>query len=216
MNENNNPANGEHEMSGPDGLRPFDAVPRDGPNAVEVVAEIDPGPEPRIWVASLSDYNDGRLHGRWIEVGKILEDVHQEVAEMLEESPMLTAEEYAIHDYDGFGPVHFGEYENLEMVHRIAEGIREHGEAFAQWVALLDRAEWEDQLDNFEEHYQGQWSSMEGFAEQLLDDLGVDLDSLGPANLAPYVKFDIEAFARDLAMDYRVNDTSGGVYVFYW
>ncbi|AAM35939.1 antirestriction protein ArdA [Xanthomonas citri pv. citri] len=43
---------------------------------------------PRIYVACLASYNNGVLHGRWIELdGLDYDDVQAEIAEMLRESP---------------------------------------------------------------------------------------------------------------------------------
>ena len=38
------------------------------------------------------------------------------------------AEEYAIHDFEGYGSYRLGEYEGLESAHEIACFIEEHGE----------------------------------------------------------------------------------------
>lgn len=48
---------------------------------------------PRIYVASLSDYNNGVLHGAWIDAEQDAEDIAAEVAEMLRGSkyPNVTA-----------------------------------------------------------------------------------------------------------------------------
>lgn len=181
-------------------------------------AEVEPPvPEaPRIYVASLSDYNAGRLHGRWITVGPPEDALWSEVFDMLADSPEPVAEEWAIHDYEGFGPLQLGEWEDLALVQRIALGIHDHGEAFAHWAALLDRSDWPDELANFSDHFQGTWPSMEEFADQLLDDLGIDTDDLGPEMLRPYIRLDLDAFARDLSMDYRTSEGKEGVHVFDW
>jgi len=43
---------------------------------------------PRMYVACLASYNNGRLHGRWIDLdGASLDDVQDEIAAMLRESP---------------------------------------------------------------------------------------------------------------------------------
>ncbi len=55
---------------------------------------------------------------------------------------------------------------------------------------------------------------MEDYAEQLLDDLGVDTEGLGPEMLRPYIQLDIEAFARDLACELHVGSNGDGVHVF--
>ena len=168
---------------------------------------------PRIYVASLSDYNNGRLHGAWIDADQDFEAIGEESGEMLAESKYDPAEEYAIHDYQGFGAYRVDEYESLEDVARIGRGIAEHGPAFAAFAAHLDPAEWY-KLDDFDEHYRGQWASRADYAEQLLDDLGIDLENLGPEMLQPYISVDLDAFARDLAYDLIVAEADDGVYVF--
>lgn len=179
-------------------------------------AEVEsPQVMPRIYVASLSDYNAGRLHGAWIDAAQDYDDLIDEVNEMLANSSEPVAEEHAIHDYEGFGPLRLDEYENLETVCEIAAGIAEHGPAFAGWAAQLDRAEW-GRLDRFAEHYLGHWDSTADYAADMLTDLGIDLDEIGPEILQPYVRVDLDAYARDLEYDLVVveDDDQGGVHIF--
>lgn len=179
-----------------------------------IEAEPSQPEAPRIYVASLSDYNAGRLHGEWITLDEDAEAMWTRVRSMLAASPESGAEEWAIHDYDGFGPLRLGEWEDLAVIQAIADGIAEHGEPFAHWATVLDRSEWADELGNFLDHYRGSWSSMEDFADQLLEDLGVDTDAFGPEHLRPYMQFDLATFARDLSMDYRISEGKEGVHVF--
>ena len=46
-----------------------------------------PALEPKIYVASLSDYNNGHLHGDWIEAAQDPGDIGNEIDSMLERSP---------------------------------------------------------------------------------------------------------------------------------
>jgi len=175
-------------------------------------------PAPQVYIASLSDYNDGRLHGAWVNAAQEPDD-HEEVTRMLTGSTMPGAEEFAIHDYEGFGPLRLSEYESLETVALIARGIAEHGPAFAHWAALVGTNE-PDVLAEFEDHYEGHAESVEAYAEQLLDDMGFgnnfDLAGELPASLQPYVRFDVEGFARglDLSGDIMTSEGDGGIYVF--
>jgi len=41
---------------------------------------------PRIYVASLADYNAGRLHGCWIDADQSADAIRDEIAQMLAES----------------------------------------------------------------------------------------------------------------------------------
>lgn len=135
---------------------------------------------------------------------------------MLSASPTdVHAEEWAIHDFEGFNGLHLGEWENLEHVSKIAKGIREHGLAYAHWATLVAE---DDELDQFEDAYLGHWPSVTDYAEDVLEDLGLDseLERCVPENLRPYVRLDAEGFGRDLQIggDISVVAGDGGVYIF--
>jgi antirestriction protein len=59
--------------------------------------------EIRIYVADLTAYNNGKLHGVWINARGDINDIWEQIKAMLATSPEGFAEEYAIHDYEGFG-----------------------------------------------------------------------------------------------------------------
>jgi antirestriction protein len=170
--------------------------------------------EPQIYVASLSDYNAGRLHGRWIDAAQDPEKIHAEITDLLEASPQRGAEEWATHDYQGFGPVAIDEYESVARIARLACGIVEHGMAFAHWAAVLESDQW-DRLDDFSDHFRGCWPTMEAYASELLQDMGA-YDALEQLSswLQSYVSIDEAAFARDLAMDLWSSEDEDGVYIF--
>ncbi len=71
---------------------------------------------PRIYVACLAAYNNGRLHGRWIDAGQDVEEIQTEITEMLAASPIQLAEEWAIHDYEGFEGASLGEFSSIQWV----------------------------------------------------------------------------------------------------
>lgn len=167
--------------------------------------------EPRIYVASLADYNSGRLHGRWIDVaGKTAEEIQEEVQEMLRASKEPIAEEWAIHDHEGLGDI--GEFTSFDTIAAIAEKVEEHGDAFLAWLSYERREP--DYFDNFEDQYLGEWDSFEVYAQELAEDCGmIDPDAGWPNS---YI--DWERAARDLMMDGYFTVPSGapnyGVYVF--
>jgi antirestriction protein len=169
--------------------------------------------DPRIYVASLADYNAGRLHGAWINANQEPEELREAITEMLAKSKEPIAEEWAIHDYEGFGPLRLSEYESIEHVAQLGQGIAEHGLAFAHWADYLGSSQW-GYLDNFEDNLLGHWTSTTEFAEWLLDDMGVDIESLVDERFQAYVTFDVDAFARDLSFDFYISEDGEGVYVF--
>jgi antirestriction protein len=181
----------------------------------EVILELPPEIQPRIYVASLSDYNAGRLYGIWLEADQDPEELHDAITGMLCASPMgKQAEEWAIHDFEGFNGLHLGEWEDLKHVSRVAKGIVEHGIAFAHWTMAAE----DEELDKFEEAYLGHWPSMTDYALDLLDDYGIEsaIERDVPESLQPYIKVDAEALGRDLELGGDVSTFEGdaGVYVF--
>lgn len=66
--------------------------------------------DPRIYVACLAAYNRGCLYGAWIPVEDDEAAVWLQINAMLAASPIAGAEEWVIHDYEGFGGVELAEY----------------------------------------------------------------------------------------------------------
>lgn len=167
---------------------------------------------PRIYVASLADYNAGNLHGLWIDLdpGMTHDDVQDQIDMMLHTNGQSIAEEWAIHDYENFDGIKIDEYETIDRIVALADAINEHGPAYAAWVAH-DPGYNTDPSD-FEDAYQGQYESEEAFAESLVDE-DIWGGELIPESLKCYL--DYEKMARDLFMgDYYSVDHGGSTYIF--
>ena len=166
---------------------------------------------PRIYVASLSDYNSGRLHGAWIDADQDVDDIHEEIKAMLAESKEPIAEEWAIHDHDEFAGVNIGENESIETVSAVGKGIAEHGEGFAcfvSWRGLNHLGD--DPITAFQDCYQGCWKDTEDFA---YDQYENGLWGACSEALVPYIDF--EKMARDLFMgDYWSAEGDEGIHIF--
>jgi len=162
---------------------------------------------PRIYVACLASYNAGHLHGEWIDATDA-DVIHEGIAEMLEASPEPGAEEWAIHDYEGFGPIKIDENEDLDDLAELGAAIEEHGEAYA---AYADNVGVEHATEEgFQDAYCGEYDSERAYAEELFDECYAHEI---PETLRCYI--DYEAFARDLFMgDYFSVEADSGVYVF--
>ena len=206
-----------------------ESLPRSSPEhrpsadgAQPINPEVDRGAEPRIYVASLTDYNHGVLHGEWIGAHRDADALHDKTQAMLAKSPTARrhgerAEEWAIHDYEGFGQIRLSEYEDLAVVARLATGIVEQGPAFAAWVD--HRGKYDEVVDEFDDHYFGEWKSVEDYAEHVLDDLGYldEIEKVVPEHLRPYVTIDTSGFGRDLVLSGDIwahENSEGKVWVF--
>lgn len=169
-------------------------------------------PTPRIYVACLAAYNAGRLHGRWIDADQSAEDIYDEVNAMLAASPKPSAEEWAIHDYEGFGELRLSEWESFERVAAIAAGIAEHGEAFSAWLSYDPSQDVAD-MQSFEDAYRGEWDSLRNYAENYADEVGM-YDAAEKAGFS-YVTVDLDMLTRDLEIElYTVESGHYTVYVF--
>jgi antirestriction protein len=191
--------------------------PKPQPEAAEH-RETEPKPSPAIYVASLADYNNGVLHGAWIDAAREPEAIQADIDAVLASSREPNAEEWAIHDYEQFGRARVYEHDSIEQVSRIAKAIQEHGYAFSAWIDVFDGAPESFDMDSFHEAYLGHYDSVQDYVEQMADDLGytAELDNL-PEHLQPYVRFDTGALARDMELSGEiatVGDPNGGVWIF--
>jgi antirestriction protein len=90
----------------------------------------------RVYIASLSDYNDGRLEGKWFDLSDYMDasDLMDDIQEMLNELTKKyknedgeVREEWAVHDYEGIPPTLASEYmgeadfEKLMEIRKVAE-----------------------------------------------------------------------------------------------
>ena len=159
----------------------------------------------QIYVASLSDYNAGILHGTWIELDSLsTDDIQEEVNQILKSSPYAkqygeVAEEWAIHDFE-LGGIRISEYESLDTIVSIVEALTQHGEAFATYYNHVDNLE--EAKTHFADAYAGEYDSFLDYATELFDELYAH--SI-PESLRTYI--DYAAFARDLeAESYFIED----------
>lgn len=155
----------------------------------------------KIYIASLSDYNAGVLHGAWFDLDHydnhddLLFDIQEKVLDTSPTCPPdsdYPAEEWEIHDVED---AHSGwERMSLEALVALNSAINEHGEAFRVWVEEMN-GDPED-VSAFEDAYEGEYNSELDYIYQYIEDTGM-LDGI-PDNIRNY--FDYEAFARDVFM----------------
>lgn len=135
---------------------------------------------PRIYVASLADYNAGRHHGTHIEItGQDAEEIHDAIKAMLAMSREPVAEDWAIHDHEGFGKWNLSEWANIEHIALVGQALVNDTdgnlqEPFMYWwsrVLMEGRTRITDMYDDnpdglweaFTEEYQGDWTSWKEF-----------------------------------------------------
>ena len=168
-----------------------------------------PDPDPiRIYVACLAAYNNGHLHGEWIDVTDEA-SIWEAVQAMLFASPIDEAEEWAIHDYEGFEGAEVGEYYSFENVVELAEYITERGELGAQ-VLNYYGGNIEDAKARFNE-FAGEYESLEAYAQVTTESSGLDI----PESLAPYIDYTRMAHDFEMSGDFLTFEVSGSVHIFW-
>ncbi len=152
---------------------------------------LSPKPEPRIYVACLAAYNDGHLHGEWIDADQDAWAIYADVKEMLAASPVADAEEWAIHDYENFEGIRIAEYDGFGRVAELAAFVIEHGKLGAEVFNYFGSID--ESRSALADQYAGQYESLADFAQEIAEETG-DV----PESLRYYV--DYERMARDMAI----------------
>ena len=169
---------------------------------------------PRIYVACLAAYNAGKLHGRWINANQDADNIHAKITEMFKRSPEPFAEEWAVHDFEGFGEIDLGEWPSIERVSVLAGLIKDHGDAFSLWYVNQDghAIDIDDLEERFLEQWQGSHDSKVAFVDSLLESTS-QRDEL-PEWAKDYFNYD--AYARDLELsgDYSFVRHQSQIYVY--
>jgi len=162
--------------------------------------------EARIYIACLSSYNNGILHGEWVTPESDKQLLQDQIDNVIKNSPIENAEEWVIHDYDNFP--NLGEYPSLEAIVKVQEAIEEHGvhlvNAFFEVGSL-------DDIDNIQDRFYGEYESFKIFTYEFAHDTIPELDR--GTTLSRY--FDYEAFERDLSFDFdEAMGENGSSYIF--
>ncbi|WP_179377827.1 antirestriction protein ArdA [Rhodococcus sp. ACS1] len=128
----------------------------------------------RVYFADLAAYNAGTLHGVWVDLSIHTdeESIYGEIRKMLEQSPEHGAEEWAIHDYEGFGPVRLSEYMGIKELAELAELIVEHGDTVLAWISdqsvdYIDDFDADRLYGTYESERDWAWAFTEEFEESV-------------------------------------------------
>jgi len=187
---------------------------------------------PRFYAACLASYNAGTLHGAWIDATTDVDAMQEEISAMLRASPhpnvmvedpttggeVPSAEEYAIHDYDGL-PSTLGEFPGLEYIAAYVELLETADDrdipedVVAELVEGSDLAGIDRAKDAIDDDYQGTFDSLADWAENFEDETG-GLSEV-PDRFHNYIDF--KAIGRDaeLGGDIRAIRSGGSLYVFW-
>ena len=167
--------------------------------------------EIRLYVADLAAYNNGILHGVWIDATEDLEAIWNQINAMLKASPVEEeAEEYAIHDYEGFGSYSVGEYSGIEELHEVACFIEEFPEIGSDVLANFSD-DLEQARKSLEENYCGCHQSLADYAQDLTEST-----SEVPKHLEFYIDYDRMGRGMEMSGDiFTIETAHDEVHVFW-
>ena len=185
----------------------------------------------RIYAACLASYNNGVLHGAWIDADSDVDTMQEQIATMLRESrfPNVTvehpetgeqvpsAEEWAMHDSEGL-PSSFGEYPGLDKIAAFVELCDERSEDSDDLAAIVDNwnGDVEEAKNNLDDRFCGIYDAFKDYAEGAADEMIAahgGAENKLPECITNY--FDYDAYARDLKHDMTTVDVPSGVAVFH-
>lgn len=209
---------------------------------------------PRIYVASLADYNDGRLHGVWLDATDEPDELHTGIWAMLRQSrsPNVSrvdlrcadclhewnayeggpyacpecddtgsvtasdaypsAEEWAVHDHEGFLGVELSEHAAMEAISMIAQLLEEHGRAMAAYMDVNhvpDVCDRDDYVQQFENSYRGCYDSERAYAEECVEN---GLFGEIPESIMNHIDYD--SIARELMDSAYAVRSEDGIHIF--
>ncbi|MBD9544319.1 antirestriction protein ArdA [Ensifer sp. ENS04] len=161
----------------------------------------------RIYVRCLAAYNNGILHGKWIDTSTDEDEMLDEIKELLRTSPIKGAEEWAIHDYEDF-PASFGEYPSLKKIAHFEDFIEENKHVIREDLIAI----YQDDPNNVDmERLAGIFEEFSDYSNERADEM-LAMHEI-PDEVRGY--FDYDAYERDMKLGMHVIDVPSGVAVFY-
>ena len=153
---------------------------------------------PMLYVGTYRKYNEGSIFGAWIDL-----DAVENYEEFMEICHKLHSDEddpeLMYQDYSGFPKAFYDEClgrESFDKIKAYAE-LCDQKEAYEAFVDATGN----DDIESFQDRYQGEWESEEQFAEHIVEEC---YPEIADSTLGCY--FDYKAFARDLFFDYTFWD----------
>jgi antirestriction protein len=124
---------------------------------------------PRVYVACLGCYNEGRLHGKWMDADELDSewlhgDLHEDGSHPMTRCKKLYHDEWAIHDSEY---IDCSEHPDIPKLITVMQLFEEHGDGFREWYNYCpSHADRDNPEEVWQDCYEGEYDSEEAFAEE--------------------------------------------------
>lgn len=150
-------------------------------------AALGAGKRFNAYFACLAAYNEGTLHGSWVDLEKCesVGDIQECIDHIIANSPASGAEEWAMHDYEGLsGSCLVGtEWPNLQDLVDYVQTVKELNDSDLKAYKYFCKHCWSEQEppteEQFRDKFHGIWDSEADFVENRYDDMTREEDK-GP------------------------------------
>jgi antirestriction protein len=135
---------------------------------------------PKIYVADLAAYNEGKLIGEWLDLSEYDsgEEVMEAISDLLKgwsKEQGVKREEYAIHDVENIPNNLYSEYmgektfDKIVNIQNVADEIGIPFDVIVDWMGESGYEDPQDAVDS----YQGAYKDEEDFAYEMVEELGI-------------------------------------------
>jgi len=160
---------------------------------------------PRVYVGTYAKYNNGSIAGEWLNLDDYYD--HEDFMAAARELHSDEADpELMFSDSDGVPDWAYHEsqiepkfWEFMDATKEWDDSTQEAFQIFIDYYYgdSIDNTDMTEAVDAFEERYRGQYDSVEDYAYQYVEDIGIE--NLGEDTLMQY--FDKEKYVRDLGFE---------------
>lgn len=138
---------------------------------------------PRVYIADLAAYNEGKLIGEWIDLSDYgsSEEVMDKIKELLNKwskEQGVEREEYAVHDAENLPEGIYSEYMGSDSFQKVIdywEAVNNSDfpvEVVKEYMSLLGENDFSDSVDKMNDSYYGTFDSESDFANEYVESVG--------------------------------------------
>lgn len=162
----------------------------------------------QIYIACLAAYNNGYLHGKWVDATLGEDCIQDEIKDILATSPIPNAEEWEIHDFDNVPQFIQDNYKDFDDLEQWINAYHERGSVIFEMAKDLSIYHLDDILIYDDNNYREHWNSFKEFAIDYFYE-----NEQCPEHLIAHIDFD--SYAYELRHDYFSIEHNGRTHVYF-